>query len=40
MADKMKHGFYVPVVRPVALYIMPLRNGPSSQNFGEEPMFK
>ena len=39
MADKMKHDFYVPVVGYVALYNMPLRNDPSSQNFGEEPMF-
>ena len=38
MADKMKHDFYVPVVRYVALYNMPLRNDPSSQNF-EGPMF-
>ena len=35
MADKMKHDFYVPVVRQVALDNVPLRNDPSSQNFGE-----
>ena len=34
MADKMKH------VRQVALDYMSLINGPSSQNFGEETMFK
>ena len=39
MADQMKHDFYVPVVQQVALNNVPLRNGPSSQNFGEEPMF-
>ena len=30
--------FYVPVVRQVALYNVPLRNYRSSQNFGKEPM--
>ena len=40
MADKMKHDFYVPVVRKVALDNMPLRNRPSSRNFNEEPMFR
>ena len=39
MADKMKHNVYVPVVRYVVLDKVPLRNGHSSQNFGEEPMF-
>ena len=39
MVDKMKHDFYVPVVRQVTLDNMPLRNGLSSQNFSEEPMF-
>ena len=31
--------FYVQIVRQVALNNVPLRNGPSSQNFGEEPVF-
>ena len=39
MRDKIKHVFIVPVVRQVALDDMPLRNAPSSPNFGEEPMF-
>ena len=39
MADKLKHDFYVPVVRQVALDNVPLRNGPCSQNFSEEPLF-
>ena len=39
MVDKMKHDFYVLVVQKVALGNVPLRNGPSSQNFGEELMF-
>ena len=39
MADKMKHVFYVPVVREVALDTTPPRNGYSSQNFIEELMF-
>ena len=39
MADKMKHVFYVPVVRYVGLDNVPLRNGPSSPIFVEEPMF-
>ena len=39
MADKMKHDFYVPVVRQMALDNVPLRNGHSSQNVSEEPMF-
>ena len=30
MADKMKHDFYVPVVRQVAPDNVPLRNDPSS----------
>ena len=39
MADKMKHDFYVAVVHLVALDNVPLRNGPGSQNFSEEPIF-
>ena len=39
MADRIKHDFYVPFVRQVALDKVPLRNGPCSQNFGEELMF-
>ena len=39
MADKMKHDFHVLVVRQVALDNVPRRNGHSSQNFSEEPMF-
>ena len=35
----MKHDFHVLVVRQVALDNMPIRNDPSSQDFGEEPMF-
>ena len=38
-ADKMKHDLYVPIVRQVALDYVHLRNGPSYQNFGEEPLF-
>ena len=38
MEEAMKHDFYVSVVRKVALDNVPLRNNPSSQNFGEEPM--
>ena len=38
-ADKMKHDLYVPIVRQVALDYVHLRNGPSCQNFGEEPLF-
>ena len=34
MADKMKHDFYVPVVRQVALDNVPFKNGTSSKNFG------
>ena len=37
MKDKMKR-FYLLVVRQVALENMPIRNNPSSQNFGKEPM--
>ena len=33
------HHFIVPIVRQVALDNVPLRNGPSSQKFSEEPMF-
>ena len=39
MADKMKYDFYVPVCWQVALDNVPLRNGPNSQNFSEEPVF-
>ena len=39
MVDRMKRDFYVPVGRQVALDTVPLRNGSSSQNFSEEPMF-
>ena len=39
MADKMKRDLYVLVVREVALDKVPLRNDPSSQNYGEKPMF-
>ena len=35
----MKHDFYVPVVQQMALNNVPLRNGPRSQNLGEEPIF-
>ena len=35
----MKHVFIVPIVRQVALDNVPLRNGPSSQKFSEDPMF-
>ena len=34
MADKIKHDFYVPVVRQVAL-----RNGHSTKNFSQERTF-
>ena len=39
MRDKIKYVFIVPIVRQVALDNVPLRNGPSSQKFSEEPMF-
>ena len=39
MAANMKHDVYVLVVRQVALYSIPLKNGPSSQNFGDECLF-
>ena len=39
MSEEMKHDFYVPVVRQMALDKVPLRSGSSSQNFGKEPMF-
>ena len=39
MAYKIKSDLYVPVVRQVALDDVPLRNGHSSQNFSEKPMF-
>ena len=39
MADKMKHDFYVLVVPWEALNNVLLRNDPSSQIFGAEPMF-
>ena len=39
MAGKMKYVFYVPVVQQVVHDNLPFRNGTSSQNFGEEPMF-
>ena len=39
LRDKIKHVFIVPIVRQVALDNVPLRNGPSSQKFGEGPMF-
>ena len=39
MANKMKHDIYVPAVRQLALDNVPLRNGPNSDNFGEERMF-
>ena len=35
----MRYNFYVPVVQTVVLDNVPLRNGHSSQNFSEEPMF-
>ena len=39
LRDKIKYVFIVPIVRQVALDNVPLRNGPSSQKFSEEPMF-
>ena len=39
MEYKVKYDFYVPVVQQLALDKVPLRNGHSSQNFSEEPMF-
>ena len=39
MADEVKHVFYVPVFGQVEIDNVLLRNGPSSQIFGEEPIF-
>ena len=39
LRDEIKYVFIVPIVRQVALDNVPLRNGPSSQKFSEEPMF-
>ena len=39
MLDQRKHDFYVLFVGHVALNKVPLRNGHSCQNFGEQPMF-
>ena len=38
LRDKIKYVFIVPIVRQVALDNVPLRNGPSSQKFSEEPI--
>ena len=39
MSEKIKHDFYMRVIRQVALESVPLKNGSSSPNFGEEAIF-
>ena len=39
MPDNMTHDLYLPVFQEVALDTVPLKNGHSSQNLDEEPMF-